>query len=125
MSFEIREFTKEDWMGYAGAGWLPNKQRPYLKEMICNKPSNNSDNIDPLNGDLLICGEDFGYEDDEKGTIYLSFNIWNEDCIMNSQREVESLEVALSIAARLPAEFDYDYLLRFLDVYGFPEIEYC
>ena len=121
MSYEIREFTNDDWMGYAGAGWLPNKQRPYIKEMICNKPCNMSDNIDPLNGDLLICGDD--YDGDLKDKIFLSFNIWNEGCIWHCQREVKSLEVALSIAARLPAEFDYAYLERFLDVYGFPNLE--
>ena len=122
MSFEIREFTKEDWMGYAGAGWLPNKQRPYIKDLICNMPSENSDNIDPLDGDLLICGDDFGYDDDD-GKIWLSFNIWQDGCIMNSQREVNSLEVALSIAARLPAVINFEYLERFLDVYGFPYLE--
>jgi hypothetical protein len=119
MSYEIREFTQDDWMGYAGAGWLPNKQRPYLKPLLVSGRE-----PEVIGGDVLICGEDFGDEDDGKG-IWVSFNLWNEGEIMHCQREVKTLEVALSIVARLPAEFDWDYLLRFLDVYGFPEIELC
>jgi hypothetical protein len=120
MSFEIREFDRDDHLTYMGAGRLPNEQNPYLKPLILNKPCDMSDNIDPCEGDLLICGDDC-----EEG-IFLAFNICHPtNGILHTQRSVDSLEVALSIAARLPAEFDSRYLERFLDVYGFPPLDYC
>jgi hypothetical protein len=130
MSFDTKRFTQEDWMGYAGAWTLPDGTDPFIRSLKVLKPCNMSDNIDTIYGDLLICG-DYPTDDEIKFgepnpnvDIVLSFNMWNAgDWCAHVQREVKTLEVGLNIAARLPEELTWAEFTRWLDVYGFDDLE--